>query len=153
MSRASRLILPIAFFVLMAAGPVSAMAQTSSPEPCKCRPLQNDDDFFALILSHNLAGGPGPWLLWACYPQVIPPGSLEAPAPTYCSIMAPWSAIDLRRLGDRADTIRRATDQAAAFAASWRRHVVLRADDQSLLEIRAAIRADLRSLTSPQATK
>jgi hypothetical protein len=124
-----------ALVALAFAAPVRAQA----PEPCVCAPFENSQSYYAVIHSHNLLGGPGAWLKWGCYPN-LPPGSPGSPR--YCVLAAPWSAIDLRRLGDRADTIRNAPDPLAAFAASWRRNVTLPFSDPSFDAIRAAIAAD-----------
>lgn len=130
----------------LTAAAAPAVAQTAAPiKPCVCAPFQNDDEQFAMILSHNLIGGPGPWLAWACYAQKIPEGSTQAPRPRYCAMAAPWSAIDLRRLGDRFDTIRASPDPVKAFEAGWRRHVTVDlATAASLRPLREAILNDFR---------
>jgi hypothetical protein len=120
--------------------PLLAHAQ---PKPCDCQPWSDDEQWFAMVVDHNLFGGPGPWLRWACYSQIIPPGSETAPAPFYCTIAQPWGAIDLRKLGDRIETIRASADPRAAFIASWKRHVTLPLSDPSLAGMRAAMRAAL----------
>lgn len=125
--------------MLLLCGPARAQA----PEPCPCAWWQDDADQYAMIVSHNLFGGPGPWLRWHCYGQKIPEGSTQAPAPRVCTIAAPWSAIDLRRIGDRIDTIRSASDWKAAARAAWKRHVTLPMSDPSLAGMRAAMRAAL----------
>lgn len=111
----------------------------AQPEPCRCAPFENSADYYAVIVSHNLIGGPGPWLKWACVGQTTPPTL------AHCTIAAPWSVIDLRRLGDRIETIRAAADPIAAFKASWKRHVSLPLSDPSLTPLRDAIAADMAS--------
>ena len=122
---------------------ICGAARAQAPAPCPCHAAQDDAEWLALVVDHNLFGGPGPWLRWACYPQKIPEGSLHAPHPTRCSIAQPWGAIDLRKLGDRIETLRSSADPRAAFAASWKRHVTLPLSDPSLAGMRAAMRAAL----------
>lgn len=119
------------------------LVRAQAPAPCPCTPMQNDAEWFALVIDHNVFGGPGPWLRWACYPQKIPEGSLHAPHPTRCAIAQPWGLIDLRKLGDRIETIRASADPRAAFIASWKRHVTLPLSDPALADMRAAMRAAL----------
>lgn len=120
---------------------LASTAHAQTPEPCPCAWWQDDADYYALIVSQNLVGGPGPWVRWQCYPQRIPPGSTHAPDPIGCTLAAPWSAIDLRRLGDRLDTIRKAPDWKTAARTAWKRYVTLPLSDPSLAEVRAAIAA------------
>jgi len=131
---------------------VSAPSWAQAPEPCRCAPFESSDAHFALIVSYNVVGGPGPWLKWACYPQQIPPGATQAPAPTYCTVAAPWSVVDLRKLGDRIETIRASADPLAAFRSSWKRHVTLPLSDPSLKPLRDAIAADVAAQSASAAS-
>lgn len=122
-----------------------AAAQTAPPPPCPCAPFEDSASYYALVLSYNLIGGPGPWLMWNCY-SMAPFENVETPpAPARCLLAARWQDITLTKLGDRAETVRKASDPIAAFKASWRRHVDRAASDPSLDAVRQAIRDDLRS--------
>lgn len=132
--------LVLSLFAFGLSPPASGQVQT--PEPCPCSWWQNDDDYLGVITSQNVFRGPGIWAAYQCYPQTFPPGATEAPPPVRCVIAAPWSAVDLRRLGDRLDTIRNAADWKAAARTAWRRYVTLPLTDPSLAEIVKAIRAD-----------
>lgn len=123
----------------------SAAAQTSAPAPCRCAPFEDSSDYYALVLSYNLIGGPGPWLAWSCYPQA-PFANVETPpGPARCLLAARWQDITLAKLGDRVETVRKAKDPLAAFRSSWRRHVDRSALDPSLADVRAAAWRDFRS--------
>lgn len=136
---------------LLAAGALAAFAlapaaQAQAPEPCVCAPFQDDDEWYALVISYNLVGNSGAWLRWRCYPQKI----TEPPTPLRtCTIGQPWSSISLDKLGSRAETIRRWPDgrlrtpaeAVAAFKAAWKRHVSLPLSDPSLDALRAEIDA------------
>lgn len=135
-------LLAAAALALAAAG---AAAQTAPPpEPCVCAPFQNDGNYYALVLSYNFVGGPGPWLAWSCYAQKIPAGSTTAPAPKRCALAARWQDITFSKLGDRAETVRKAKDPIAAFRASWRRHVDRPLSDPTLAPVLDAMRADIK---------
>ncbi len=93
-----------------------ASAANAAP---RCAPFESSPQFLGVITHHSISDPEGPYLLWKCYamaPTVLP-------AITRHCVAAPWSAIDLRRLGDRADTIRQAPDPLAAWRASYQRHV------------------------------
>lgn len=135
-------------FILAAAAALltgGAAAQTSVPSACPCAPFEDSASYYALVLSHNFIGGPGPWLAWSCYSQAPFQNLVTPPPPQRCLLAARWQDITLAKLGDRAETVRRASDPIAAFKASWRRHVDRSMSDPSLAEVRAAIIADLRS--------
>jgi len=127
-------------------GPAFAQA----PEPCPCAPFENSERYYAIVLGHNLFGGPGPWLRWGCYAQPVNAGPTPDP-PRYCTIAQPWGVIDIRKLGDRIETIRSSADPLAAFRSSWSRHVTLPLADPSLAPLRAAIAAQPASAASSPA--
>jgi hypothetical protein len=120
-----------------------SLSRAQAPEPCRCAWWQNDSDYYAMIVSHNLIGGPGPWIRWHCYAQAIPEGATSTPGPAVCTIAQPWAAITLTKIGDRLETIRAAPDWKAAARPSWKRHVTLPLSDPSLTEMREAIGKDL----------
>lgn len=117
-----------------------ASAQTA-PLPPPCTPWQNDAQWYALIVGYNVFGGPGPFLVYHCYSQIIPPGSTQAPAPIRVTIAQPWGSIDLTKLGSRIETIRKAANPTQAFKNAWKRYVTLPLDDPSLAEVVAAANA------------
>lgn len=117
-----------------------ASAQTAPPLP-PCVPWQNDANWYALIVGYNVFGGPGPFLVYHCYSQIIPPGSLHAPDPIRVTIAQPWGAVDLTKLGSRIDTIRKSPNPTQAFKNAWRRYVTLQLSDPSLAEVAAAANA------------
>lgn len=123
----------------------SALAQTSAPpEPCPCAPFESSANYYALVISYNFVGGPGPWLAWSCYAQKIPAGSTTAPAPKRCAMAALWRDVTWSKLGDRAETVRKAKDPLAAFQASWRRHVDRPLSDPYLAPVVDAMREDIK---------
>jgi len=137
-------LLALAALALATAG--AAGQQTKpAPEPCPCAPFENSPEYYALVLSYNLVGGPGPWLVWSCYPQRIPAGSTTAPPPKRCALVDRWQNVTLAKLGDRAETVRKASDPVAAFRASWKRHVAVPMSDPQFDEVRAAMAADLKA--------
>lgn len=85
----------------------------------RCAPFEDSAQYFGMIVDYSLAAPEGPHLIWDCYAKVIG----QVPWKTRHCIHAPWTAIDLRRLGDRGDTIRKAADPVAAWHASYKRHV------------------------------
>lgn len=128
----------------LALATAGAAAQTTAPPPpCPCAPFENSTNYYALVLSYNLIGGPGPWLAWSCYSQAPFQNVETPPAPRRCLLAARWQDITLSKLGDRAETVRKASDPIAAFKASWRRHVDRSALDPSLAEVRNAAAADV----------
>lgn len=134
-----RLMLSIVAAVLTGA----AGAQTTSPPPpCPCAPFEDSANYYALVLSYNIAGGPGPWLAWSCYSAAPFQNLVTPPPPRRCLLAARWQDITLTKLGSRLETIRASKDPLAAFRASWRRHVDRSAFDPSLAEVRAAAGAD-----------
>lgn len=138
----------IAAAALALATPLAAAqaATTPPPPPCPCAPFESSTNYYALVLSYNIIGGPGPWLAWSCYSQA-PLSNVETPPPPHrCVLAARWQDVTLTRLGDRAETVRKASDPIAAFRASWRRHVDRSLMDPTLTEVRAAILADIKSL-------
>lgn len=128
---------------LMTAG--AAAQTTAPPPPCPCAPFESSANYYALVLSHNIIGGPGPWLVWSCYSMAPFQNVEEVPPPHRCVLAARWQDVTLTKLGDRSETVRKASDPIAAFKASWRRHVDRSLTDPSLAEVRAAIVNDLRS--------
>jgi hypothetical protein len=132
----------------------ASAAHAQAPAPCPCTPWESSPQWFALVVDHNLFGGPGPWLRWSCYSQSkeIPAGSTQAPGPVRrCAIAQPWGSVDLRKLGDRVETIRLSPDSRAAFVSSWRRHVTLPLSDPSLASMRAAMHAAIPPTTPASA--
>lgn len=130
------------------------LARAQAPAPCPCTPWENSAEWFALVTDHNLFGGPGPWLRWSCYSQSkeIPAGSLQSSGPLKrCAVAQPWGVVDLRKLGDRIETIRSSADPRAAFVASWKRHVTLPLSDPSLASMRAAMDAAIPPTTPASA--
>lgn len=85
----------------------------------RCAPFESSPQFLGVITHHSISDPEGPYLLWKCYAMVPE----VRPAITRHCIAAPWSVIDLRRLGDRVDTIRNAPDPLAAWRSSYQRHV------------------------------
>ena len=69
------------------------------------------------ILAYSATDPDGPFLIWRCTTKAQP-----ITRTLHC-IEAPWAAIDLRRLGDRADTIRKAADPQLAWDAAYKRFV------------------------------
>lgn len=126
-----------------------ASAQTAPPAPTTplppppppCVPWQNDANWYALIVGYNVFGGPGPFLVYHCYNQIIPPGSERPLPPVRVTIAQPWGAIDLTKLGSRIETIRKSSNPTQAFKNAWKRYVTLPLADPSLAEVAAAASA------------
>ena len=96
----------------------SCTASTAAP---RCAPFQDDGRMVGQVLAASVSDPAGPYLVWGCASH--PEDTTQPVTVTYHCIEAPWSAITLRNLGDRADTVRNAADPVAAFFASHRRHV------------------------------
>lgn len=82
--------------------------------------------------SNPLATDALAYVVWDCYANKIPEGALQTPGATRHCLVSDWSLIDLRRLGDRSDTIRKAADQRAAWRIAWARFVQNEADPRCL---------------------
>lgn len=130
----------LAALLLVFCGSVAAQTVTPPPLP-PCKPWENNDKWFAMVVGYNLFGGPGPFLVYHCYSQIIPEGSLHAPLPIRVTIAQPWSSIDLTKLGSRIDTIRKSANPTRAFEIAWKRYVTLPMSDPSLAQVAAAASA------------
>lgn len=91
-------------------------ASTAAP---RCAPFEESATYRGTILDASLTDPSGPYLVWSCQ-TTQPPTTITR----HC-IEAPWGVIDLRRLGDRSETIRANADPVAAFMASYKRHVTI----------------------------
>jgi hypothetical protein len=107
----------IALFLVACCAVPPAFAQTTNTP--RCAPFEDSAKYTGMPIDYSLSAPAGPFLLWSCYAK----DPADLPWRTRHCIEAPWSAIDLRRLGDRSETIRAAPDPLAAWSASYKRHV------------------------------
>lgn len=109
-----------------------AMSSLSTAH-ARCAPFENSPTWTAEIESGSMESlfwdmqvsfdPVGPPLVWTCWPNVFTP---EIQGPTRHCIEATWAELGanpLGNLGARIETIRKAADPIAAFAASYARHV------------------------------
>lgn len=140
-----RHLLAAAALALATTGAAAQTSTTPAPQPCPCAPFEDSASYYALVVSHNFIGGPGPWLVWSCYSQAPFQNVLEVPPPRRCLLAARWQDMTLSKLGDRAETVRRSSTPLAAFRASWKRHVDRAWTDPTLATVREAIAHDIKS--------
>jgi len=92
---------------------------TGQAKAAPCAPFEHSAAWTGIVVEWSLSDPEGPFVVWSCFAM-----TLDAPVQvTRNCLEAPWSAIDLRRLGDRSDTIRNAADPLAAWAAALKRYV------------------------------
>lgn len=93
-----------------------AFAQAAPP---RCAPFEDSARFTGMPIDYSVTDAAGPFLLWSCYAKT----AADGPWRTRHCIEAPWTAIDLRKIGDRSETIRASPQPLAAWSASYKRHV------------------------------
>lgn len=86
-----------------------------------CGPGIDSPGYTSLTVGADLHSGEGPLILWGCYPNQMNEATQAPAAASWHCLDDGWTNVDLRRLGDRTDTIRLAADRLAAFEASVKR--------------------------------
>jgi len=111
-----RFLIALALVSLCAVPPALAVDSASLP---RCAPFEDSPQFIGFVTHYSIIDPAGLWVLWNCYAVQI--GTL--PVRTRHCLEAPWSAIDLRRLGDRVDTVRSAPAPLVAWTTAYKRYV------------------------------
>lgn len=89
----------------------------------KCSPTEDSAAFTAEVISANLfKTDSDPHLVWACHERDAQ-GHYTSEALHFGCLVGTWGDVDLTKLGNRAETVRKAADQRKAFFESWARHV------------------------------
>lgn len=103
-----------------------------------CAPGEDSKEYFSMTVAFNLTDTKkDPFLVWECYSNAPFQNRSTTPKPSRHCLVDSWSNMDLRRLGDRADTVRLAADPKAAFRASLARHVKNQDDPRCAILLRA----------------
>jgi len=116
----ARLLIAAVLVAFCAVPPAVAATPTAAQMP-RCAPFEDSPQFVGAVTHYSIVDPAGPWVLWNCY--ALQPG--VTPVRTRHCLEASWAVIDLRRLGDRVDTVRLAADPPAAWSASYKRHVTV----------------------------